>query len=47
MAPALILNHTNDVLIFSEKDSSITMYVHVANVSLVLYIGLWTLKLSV
>lgn len=47
MAPALILNHTNDVLIFSEKDSSITMYVYVANVSLVLYVGLWTLKLSV
>jgi len=47
MAPALILNHTNDVLSLSEKGSSITMYVHVSNVSLVLYIGLWTLKLSV
>ena len=47
MAPALILNHTNDVLSFLEKGSSITMYVHVSDVSLVLYIGLWTLKLSV
>jgi hypothetical protein len=47
MAPALILNHTNDVLSFSQKDSSITMYVHVSNCSLVLYIRLWTLKLSV
>jgi len=47
MAPALILNHTNDVLSFSEKGSSIIMYVHVSDVSLVLYIGLWTLKLSV
>jgi hypothetical protein len=47
MAPALILNHTNDVLSFSEKDSSIIMYVRVSHVSLVLYIGLWILKLSV
>jgi hypothetical protein len=47
MAPALILNHTNDVLSFSEKDSSIPMYVHVSDVSLVLYLVLCTLKLSV
>jgi Protein of unknown function (DUF1162). len=47
MAPALILNHTNEVLSFSEKDSSVNMYVHVSNISLVLYIGLWILKLSV
>jgi len=47
MAPALILNHTNDVLSFLEKGSSIIMYVHVSNVSLVLYIEIWTLKLSV
>jgi hypothetical protein len=47
MAPALILNHTNNVLSFSEKGSSITMYVYVSTVNLVLYIALWTLKLSV
>ena len=46
MAPALILNHTNDALSFSEKGSNTIMYVHISVISLVPYIGPWTLKLS-
>jgi vacuolar protein sorting-associated protein 13A/C len=47
MAPALILNHTNDALSFSEKGSNTIMYDHISFISLVPYMGPWTLKLSV
>lgn len=46
MAPALILNHTDNALSFSEKGSNTIMYVHISVISLVPYVGPWMLNLS-
>lgn len=47
MAPALILNHSNDALSFSEKGSNTIMYVHMPVICLAPYPQSWTVKLSV